>query len=196
MRIIRPLLFAIFCLLLFLSVFLAYHFYSDVAVTSEEVFREDEAEQSQRAAQNFINVIEETRGNYAARGAHAKGHACVKAYFEVEQSLSEELQHGVFSQPGQVFKSWIRFSNGASNLAKSHDARKDSRGMAIKLINIDKANLQDKAGQGPGQQDFLMHNNPVFFSANIEDYNRLVESDNKILSFFNSPNPFKWRLRE
>ncbi len=175
-----------------LVLFLAWHLHSNVPVTTEEVLRDDEEEQAERAAKNFIGVIRDTMGEHASRGAHAKGHACVKAWFRVDDELEASLRHGIFSVPGQAYKSWIRFSNGGSNLSRSDDRRNDSRGMAIKLIGM---------GQGAEEpafqvQDFLMHNNPVFFSANVEDYNRLVESDNKILSFLDSPNPFKWRLRE
>ena len=174
------------------GLFLAWHLYSNVPVTTEEVLRDDEEEQAARAARNFIGVIKETMGDHASRGAHAKGHACVKAWFTVDDEIEASLRHGIFSVPGQSYKSWIRFSNGASNLARSDDRRNDSRGMAIKLIGLQ----QDKEEKVVQVQDFLMHNNPVFFSANVEDYNRLVESENKILSFLDSPNPFKWRLRE
>jgi catalase len=195
MQIIKTVAIVFIVLIVFFAVFITYHFYSDVPVTTSEVFRDDEAAQTQRAAENFVNVIKETTTTYAARGAHAKGHACVKAYFEVSDSIDADLRHGVFQTPGKVYKSWIRFSNGSSNLAKSDDAKKDSRGMALKLININEAGLGLAEG-GTNTQEFLMHNNPVFFSANVEDYNQLVESENKILSFFSGKNPFKWRLRE
>ena len=196
MRFLKVTITGFLLLVVLAAAFIAFHFYSNVPVTTEEVYRDDEVEQSERAANNFVNVIKESLGDYAARGAHAKGHACVKAYFEVETKLEEQLRHGVFSRPGQVFKSWIRFSNGASNLAKSEDGKNDSRGMAIKLINIQDSGLPLAENDSGEVQDFLMHNNPVFFSANIEDYNKLVESENKVLSFFDSANPFKWRIRE
>lgn len=195
MRFIKATMITLLVFAALMTAFIAYHFHSDVPVTTTEVFRDDEAAQTQRAAENFIKVIKETTTTYAARGAHAKGHACVKAYFTVADSISAELRHGVFQKPGLTFKSWIRFSNGSSNLAKSQDANRDSRGMAIKLINIHAAGL-DLAAEEKQTQDFLMHNNPVFFSANVEDYNKLVESENKVLSFFAGKNPFKWRLRE
>jgi hypothetical protein len=185
----------LFCLFVLLAAFLAYHLYSNVPVTNTEVFRDDEEEQAQRAANNFVNVIKETATSYAARGAHAKGHACVKAYFNIAESIEKDLQHGIFRSPGKIFKSWIRFSNGASNLANSQDGKNDSRGMAVKLFNVNEG-IANSISEPSQVQDFLMHNNPVFFSGNIEDYNQLVESDNKILSFFSSKNPFKWRIRE
>lgn len=195
MGILKAIAVTFVALVVLLFMFLAYHLYSNVPVTTAEVFRDDEEQQAQRAADNFINVIKETTTTYAARGAHAKGHACVKAYFEISESIDKKFRHGVFQTPGKVFKSWIRFSNGGSNLANSHDAKKDSRGMALKLINVEEE-LNNSSPQKAPMQDFLMHNSPVFFSGNIDEYNQLVESDNKILSFFSSHNPFKWRLRE
>ena len=195
MKIIKFIIGTVLFLCIFLGLFFTYHFTSDVPVTTEEVIRDDEAEQTLRAANNFVNVIKETETSYAARGAHAKGHACVKAYFDVIESIKPELQHGVFNTPGKHYKSWIRFSNGRSGMANNHDADKDSRGMAIKLINIFDDNLQKEEG-GSDTQEFLMHNSPVFFSEDIEDYNQLVESENKILYFLSGLNPFKWRIRQ
>ena len=175
--------------------FLAYHFTSDAPVTVDEVFRPDEPEQTQRSVNNFLKVIEENKTSYVARGAHSKGHACVKAYFEIDKDIQLKFQHGIFSQPGKRYKSWIRFSNGASSVKANHDANKDARGMAIKLINIyDDVFL--KKEDASETQEFLMHDAPVFFTENIEDYNRFVESENKILYFVSDINPINWKLRE
>ena len=179
-----------------LVLFLFWHAYkSNAPVSTEELFRDDEAAQARRAADNFVSIIQQTATTYAARGAHAKGHACVKAYLQVEEMPDDGLQHGIFSLHGHRYKTWIRFSNGSSDLVKSDDRRKDSRGMAIKVFNT-QARAEDWVEGSALTQDFLMHSNPVFFSANVDDYNALVESDNKILSFFDSWNPLKWRIRE
>ena len=186
--------FASFTLALFI-VFFIYHFSSNSPVTTEEIIRADEAEQINRSIDNFIKVVEENKTSYIARGAHSKGHACVKAYFEVMESIAPELQQGIFQIPGKRHKSWIRFSNGRSSMKGNHDADKDAHGMAIKLFNIYDDSLM-QPGDGPETQDFLMHDSPVFFTADLEDYNRFVESDDKILYFFDGINPFKWKLRE
>ncbi|MEO1924938.1 MAG: catalase family protein [Gammaproteobacteria bacterium] len=175
--------------------FISYHLYSDSPVTTDEIFRHDEPEQIQRSVDNFIKVVEENKTDYVARGAHAKGHACVKAYFDINESLASSLQHGVFHSPGKRYKSWIRFSNGRSSMKAHHDADKDAHGMAIKLFNIyDNELIQEE--DSSETQEFLMHDAPVFFAANVEDYNRFVESDDKILYFFSGLNPFKWNIRE
>ena len=182
-------------ILIMIVVFIAYHFTSNAPVTTKEVLREDEIEQTQRSVGNFINVLNKNKTSYVARGAHSKGHGCVKAYFDVIDSIPLNLQHGVFNKPGKRYKSWIRFSNGRSSMKNNHDADKDARGMAIKLINIYSDELIKKEAAS-NTQEFLMHDAPVFFTANIEDYNRFVESDDKILYFFSGMNPFAWNIRE
>jgi len=182
-------------LVILLATFVYYHSLSNAPVTTEEIFQEDEAVQIQRSVENFIKVIEENKTSYVARGAHSKGHACVKAYFEVMENIEPELQQGVFQIPGRRYKSWIRFSNGRSSMKGNHDADKDAHGMAIKLFDI-YDDILLKVDDGPETQDFLMHDSPVFFAADMKDYNRFVESDDKILYFFDGNNPFKWNLRE
>lgn len=188
MKIIKRILLTLIIIALLLVAFIAYHMQSHAIVTTEEFIADDEAQQIQRAADNFINVIKVTQTDYAARGAHAKGHACVKAYFVVNDDIDPQLQHGIFTTPGKRYKSWIRFSNGSSNMAKSDDTANDSRGMAIKLLDIKSSSTQT--------QEFLAHNSPAFFSVDLNDYNQLVESEDKIKYFLPGYNPFNWRLRE
>ena len=182
MRRLKKLASGLLVLVIIVGAFIAWQFREDAPVTTDEVYRDDETAQSQRAIDNFERIIEENASTHAARGAHAKGHACVKAYFKVEDQLTPELKHGIFNDPGRRYKAWIRFSNASSKFAQSDDRNKDTRGMAIKIINVE-AGENDWLDGSALTQDFLMHSNPVFFSANIEDYNKLVESENKLLSF-------------
>ena len=195
MKLLRKVCKSILVLVIFIAAFAYYHSLSNAPVTTVEIFRDDEAAQIQRSKENFIKVIEENKTSYVARGAHSKGHACVKAYFEVLQTITPKLQHGVFSFPGKRYKSWIRFSNGRSSMKGNHDADKDAHGMAIKLFNIYNT-TSIKPDDSTERQDFLMHDSPVFFAADLKDYNRFVESDDKILYFIEGINPFKWNLRE
>ena len=162
-----------------------YYSRDNAIVTTEEFIPADEPEQIQRSVDNFINIINSVKTDQAHRGAHAKGHACVKAYFDINDDLNLELQHGIFKDLGQRYKTWIRFSNGTPSIAP--DAENDSRGIAIKLLNVEQ---QDQT------QEFLLHNSPAFFSINLDDYNSLIESPDKIKYFFPSYNPLSWRLRE
>ena len=189
------LLLSIVFLIAVLCVALFYHMQSHAIVTVEEVIPNDEPQQIQRSVEIFTNIIEQTKTDYVARGAHAKGHACVKAYVDVDKNIDPQLQHGVFHTPGKRYKSWIRFSNANSNVATSDDNKKDARGMALKLFNIYDHELIQQAN-GPESQDFLMHSSPAFFSTDLNDYNSLIETDDKIGYFIEGINPFKWRLRE
>lgn len=196
MKIFVKIVVGLVSIIVLLLAFVAFHLRSNNAIVSiDEIIPDDEAQQIERSVNIFTNIIDVTRTSYAARGAHAKGHACIKAYVDVDQKLDPQLQHGVFQTAGKRYKSWIRFSNANSNVAASDDNKRDARGMAIKLFNIyDQQIIQQT--NSPKIQDFLMHSSPAFFSTNLTDYNSLIESDDKIKYFIKGINPFKWRLRE
>lgn len=101
----------------------------------------------------------------ARRDAHPKAHGCVLAEFKVNETLSANLQHGVF-QPGASYPAWIRFSNGDSDPDRA-DGKGDGRGMAIKLMNVPGQKLLDDE---QGTQDFVMINHPVFFINDPKKY--------------------------
>ncbi|NQZ53080.1 MAG: catalase family protein [Piscirickettsiaceae bacterium] len=185
MDIIKKLIVSLIILLILLFGFVIYHAQDSAIVTTEEIITDDEPEQIQRSVDNFLGIIKTFQTDKAHRGAHAKGHACVKAYFDINDDLNPELQQGIFKQSDNSYKAWIRFSNGTPKIAK--DAEKDSRGIAIKLLNV------IEQGQ---TQEFLLHNSPAFFSINLDDYNGLIESEDKLKYFLNGYNPFNWRLRE
>lgn len=168
----------------------------DHGESTGEKYRADEAAQAQRAVTNFRRIVDENRVTHVGRGAHAKGHSCVKAWFSVLDTINNKYRHGVFSTPGKRYKSWIRFSNANSNYAESRDINKDAHGMAIKLLEIEDQPLTLAGDNGPATQDFLMADNPRFFSADIDDYNRFLEAENYLFFFFDGWNPLNWRLRE
>lgn len=182
-------------ILVIIILFLAYHFSSNAPVTTSEIFRDDEAAQAQRSVDQFIKDLDADQTSYVARGAHSKAHACVKAYFHINENIDKKLQHGLFSLPGQSYKAWIRFSNGKGGMKGNYDTNKDAHGMAVKIINIYENGLEKKTEESE-TQEFLMHDSPVFFAANMNDYNQFLESDDKILYFVEGINPFKWHLRE
>jgi len=191
MKTIKKIFFWLLIILLLLIAFIVFHMQSHTIVTTEEVVSDNEASQTKTAVSQFQHVVKDLQTTYAARGVHAKGHACVKAYFDVNKDIDPQLQYGVFQTPGKQYKSWVRFSNSSSNMAKSDDRANDARGMAIKLLNIDGKNLN-----GLTTQEFLAHNSPVFFVTDINDYNQFVASKGDPKYFLQGYNPFKWRLRE
>jgi len=68
------------------------------------------------------------------RDAHPKHHGTVRAEVIVDPDLPAALRHGVFATPGRRYPAWIRFSNA---FRVRHDAVKDARGMAVKLLGVD-----------------------------------------------------------
>ena len=185
LRLLKKLLITALVLLIIISGFIWYKLQPNAVMTIDEVIPADEPQQTQRAVENFQHVIDVFNDGEAHRGAHAKGHGCVKAYFTINDDLPDKLKQGVFAKSGQQYKAWLRFSNGTPRIAA--DTENDSRGIAIKLLNV------EQQGQ---TQEFLLHNSPAFFSINLEDYNRLVESPDKINYFLPGYNPINWRLRE
>ena len=168
---------------------------SNIAST-EEVYLPDEEQQAEQAVVNFEKLLEDYKTDHVARGAHAKAHACVRAWFDINHYVEPALRHGIFAKPGQRFKTWIRFSNGHFDVSVSKDQKSDARGMAVKILEPPGEPLQVAANHIP-TQDFLMTNSPVFFVKNIYDYNALVAKPAALLGFiFPGWNPATWRLRE
>jgi hypothetical protein len=122
-------------------------------------------------AEQIAEVIEKSiRKQYvlgsARRDAHPKAHGCVRAEFQVLETLPKHLAKGIFI-PGKKYQAWIRFSNGSPDATQA-DIKKDARGMAIKVLAVSGANrLEDEVAT----QDFIMINHPVFF---VNDPNRYM----------------------
>jgi catalase len=190
MKILKKVFIGFVIILAFLVIFLAYHLQTHAVVTTEEVISADEQAQIQIAAKQAEGIVEGLKTTYAARGVHAKGHACVKAYVDVNPDIDTQLQYGVFAKAGTRYKSWIRFSNSGSNMANADDRAKDARGMAIKLLNVG-----ENLNHG-NTQEFIAHNSPAFFVTSVDDYNQFVATKGDPMYFIQGYNPFKWRLRE
>ena len=165
-------------------------------VSDQEQIRSDEQQQQKIATQNFEKLIEKYKTSHVARGAHAKAHACVKAYFKINNDIEPELRQGLFSETGKQYKAWIRLSNGHFDLSNTDDNKDDARGFALKVLEPTGIPLQVAANNIP-TQDFLLTNSTVFFASDIKDYNELVAAPDQFLKFFfPSWNPFDWRLKE
>ena len=168
----------------------------DQLAAVEEIYQDDEAQQADIAVKNFRKLLLDYKTDHVARGAHAKAHACVRAYFNVNENVDSRFRYGVFSTPGKRYKAWIRFSNGHFDLSVSRDQKDDARGMAIKVLAPPGTPIEIAANQIP-TQDFLMTNSTVFFIKNIEDYNALVAKPEDLLGFiFPGWNPLNWRISE
>ena len=130
------------------------------------------------------------------RDAHAKGHGCVRAEFEVFQ-MDSTYNHGLFAHPG-TYEAWIRFSNGSVPII--NDPKSDARGMAIKVMNVPGKQLLPKKLAGK-TQDFVMISAPNFFIRTIGGYRELERKSaiGKPFTYFLGDhylNPLQWNLRE
>lgn len=190
LNVLKKLLLGLLLLVLLLIAFIVYHWQIHADVSAHEVVPPNESAEIAIAASKAKDIVQGLQTTYAARGVHAKGHACVKALVTVPEDLSPVLQQGVFQTPGKQYKAWIRFSNSGSDMAKADDNARDARGMAIKLL---------KAGgnlNGGNTQDFIAHNSPAFFVTTVADYNAFVATKGDPAYFVQGLNPLKWRLRE
>src|SRR5437870_4172574 len=113
------------------------------------VFRSETISENEPAMINAVkeNILTKFKNNNppgvspVRRDAHAKSIGCVKAVFAVHnEKLPPELRVGIFAR-NQTFPAWIRFSNG--NPTIKADKNLDTRGMAIKLMNIPGAKILD-----------------------------------------------------
>ena len=190
LKILKKVLIGLSIFLALFATFIAYHLQTHAVVTTQEVIPAGEAHDIEIAAKKAEGIVAGLKTTYAARGVHAKGHACVRAYVDINQDIDAQLQYGVFAKAGARYKSWIRFSNSGSNMANADDRARDARGMAIKLLNVGQ-NLN-----GGNTQEFIAHNSPAFFVTSVKDYNQFVATKGDPKYFIQGYNPFKWRLRE
>jgi hypothetical protein len=135
---------------------------------------EQEGEQIADITKLTVQLLDQRypEGQRILRGVHPKSHGCVKAIFKINEDIEQDLRVGLFAHKGKNFEAIVRFSN-ASILVKPdiNDGKHGSRGMAIKILEVDgKVLLEDK---GDHNQNFLMINQPSFVFANAEDYLRL-----------------------
>jgi len=121
-----------------------------------------------------------TQEGMLLRGVHPKSHGCVRAQFAVDDDLDASHRVGLFATPGRTYEAWIRYSNAAvlreddlkaADPAKPDERKNGSRGMAIKVLDVEGEMLSED--QGRANQDFLMINTPQFAFANVRDYLRL-----------------------
>ncbi len=144
-----------------------------------------------RDTANLTRILQNQRKplqkNKVLRGVHPKSHGCVAATFTVLKYIGSDYQVGLFARPG-TYTAMIRYSNASVLLEPDlKDGQNGSRGMAIKVIGLDKDLGSFELEDGDAQsQDFLMVNTPEFAFANVRDYLRLT----RILRLGKGPGPF------
>jgi len=125
-----------------------------------EVVPPGEAEQI-RATAEIMTKLQDRRAETVddqkgilLRGVHPKSHGCVKAEFLVNREIDEKYRVGLFAIPGKKFDAWIRYSNAAALReddlkinSRDNERKNGSRGMAIKIINVEGEFLSLDEGQ-------------------------------------------------
>jgi hypothetical protein len=106
------------------------------------------------------------------RDAHPKMHGCVKAQLEVSTDIDEELRHGLFATPG-THKGWVRFSSEHQDPAPDH--RKDTRGLALKLLDIPGEKLLAGEESSPCH-DFVFLSTPRFVARDVAGFDELIHA--------------------
>lgn len=143
---------------------------SSTAPTSFETIPPGEEDQIDQTVALTTQLLQQRYPNsMALRGVHPKPHGCVQAQFTINQDLPGEFRVGVFGKPGNTYQAWVRFSNATATVGP--DVESDgtpSRGMAIKLMDVEGKTLLDEPGAKT--QDFLMINQPMFAFANVAEY--------------------------
>ncbi len=121
-----------------------------------------------------INMMEESQDGCPLRVQHAKAAACLTASFEIASDIPADLQHGVFSQPGRIFESLVRFSTAQGTIEPDSDPT--ARGLAIKLLAVEGARAMDN--DIDHSQDFLFVDHPVFPFPNPKEYLDVIQYKN------------------
>jgi hypothetical protein len=147
----------------------------DISLTAIDNPPPGEAEQIAAIANKTTQLQEMRPGDQILRGVHAKAHGCVSAEFRVNDNLEGQYQVGLFKTPGKSFQAEIRFSNAA--VLREHDlkgAKNGSRGMAIKVLDVD--GLMLSKDRGRKNQDFLMINTSQFAFPTVRAYGFLTDT--------------------
>jgi hypothetical protein len=139
------------------------------ATRDEETIAPDEAAVTARFVA-FLKAATEKR--YATgtrqRFNQARATACVDAEFTVLDGLAAGHRVGLFATP-RTYTCWIRFANATS----LSDKDKDTRGMAIKVLDVPGGNLTP----GVTSQDFILNSHPVMMVGTTKEFLELLEAN-------------------
>lgn len=118
----------------------------------------------------FLKRATEKRYGSGARQRfnQARATACVDAEFTVLDGLAAGHRVGLFAAP-RTYTCWIRFANATSE----SDKDKDTRGMAIKVLDVAGDNLTP----GATTQDFVLNSHPVMMVGGTKEFLELLEAN-------------------
>lgn len=141
---------------------------------AEEHSTPDEHIYIERMITDLRNHLEELypEGQEMRRHAHPKMHGCVNAEFTILDDIDASLKTGIFKVP-KTYDALIRFSNGYAEVRP--DAKKDVRGMAIKLFNVAGKKLMNSQ-ESVEVQDFIMIDHEVFMSKTLKEFHKVMHA--------------------
>lgn len=114
----------------------------------------------------MASTVAEHEG-HAYRAVHAKGHALLRARFQVLDGLPAEFSHGLFARPA-AYEALVRVSSPPAE--QLPDTVSTPRAIAIKVTGVDGPRV---AGGGEQHsQDFLMVNAPTFSTPGLDGFLR------------------------
>jgi Dyp-type peroxidase family len=135
---------------------------------------DDEQLHIDRLTDNIRRLLQKRyAGKQTLRDAHPKMHGCVQAVLEVRPDIPVELRHGLFADPPTDRKGWVRFSNEHHD--PQSDAKKDTRGLALKLLNVEGAKLLDGEEASPCH-DFIFLSTPRFVARDVAEFGELINA--------------------
>ena len=149
---------------------------------------------------SLINTLREKMkrdyvGQTIRRDAHPKMHGCMEAVFKVKDDLDERCKIGLFADAGKSYKAWVRFSNQDGTISSDH--KKDIRGVAIKLVDVEGYKLLDGEEEGT-TQDFIAISHSAFVTKDVSEFDGLVSSlvggKAKLLRFLLNHPRVAWNL--
>ncbi len=134
-----------------------------------EIWDENTTLEAEEILENLMGLVikSSAKDSITRRDAHAKAHGCVKANFTVNNSnLPQKWRVGLFSE-NKKYDAWIRYSNGLGEGINTPDLKKDIRGMAIKIMNVENTPT--------GVHDILLGNNRNAFASSASDFLELTK---------------------
>lgn len=136
---------------------------------ADETIAPDEAALTDRFVA-FLKAATEKRYGSGARQRfnQARATACVDAEFTVLDGLAAGHRVGLFAAP-RTYKCWIRFANATSQ----SDKDQDTRGMAIKVLDVAGENLTP----GSTSHDFVLNSHPVMMVGSTREFLELLEAN-------------------
>lgn len=156
------------------------------AVRSYEVVPADEQIYINRLIENIRRMLEKRYPDKETlRDAHPKMHGLVKAVLEVDPRLPQTLRHGLFSAAGHEYRGWVRFSSEHHDPQSDH--KRDTRGLALKLLDIPGDKLLDGEESSP-HHDFIFLSAPRFVARNVAEFSETVNAlvNHSIVSWLRS----------